>query len=333
VTVTRINCLAAEKHFVDHLAAVWKAIPPHDRGIFYVRTNDAWHEAIRHRLSPKLWNGRISSGALVLVASLGDLNAAWKVGARTVLMEHGAGQTYNSTHSSYAGGSHPARDACELFLVPGVTPAEKLRNTHPDTPVVEIGCPKLDSFHGFERRRNDIPKVAISFHWDCRVVNETRWAWPTFRNYIAKLVNRPEYEIIGHGHPRAMAHLRPWWQRLEVPVIEDFNQVLKNADVYVIDNSSSMFEAAAVGIPVVVLNAPLYRKNVDHGLRFWDVATIGEQVNNPAMLHNAIMRALKQSDEQKAETERCLDIVYTYRDGDSARRAYDAIRMHVLEKQ
>ncbi len=331
--MTRINCLAAEKHFVDHLAAVWKVIPPNERGVFYVRSNDAWHEAIRHRLSPKLWNGSVSSGIIILVASLGDLNAAFKVGARTILMEHGAGQTYNTSHSSYAGGIHPARDECELFLVPGVTPAEKLAMRHPDTPVIEIGCPKLDRFKGFERPRHDIPKVVISFHWDCRVVPETRWAWPTFRNHIAKLSHKPEYEIVGHGHPRAMPHLRHWWEKIDVPVVEDFDQVLKNADVYVIDNSSSMFEAAAVGIPVVVLNAPLYRKNVDHGLRFWDVATIGEQVDNPAMLHNAIMRALNPSDEQIVETERCLDVVYTHRDGNSARRAYEAIKTHVLEKQ
>ena len=328
----RVNFLAAERHFVDHLSSVWKAFPENERGVFYVRSNDAWNEAIRHRLSPKLWNERVSGGSIFVVASLGDLNAAWKAGARTILMEHGAGQTYNTTHASYAGGEHPAREACELFLVPGVTPATKLREHHPDTPVVEIGCPKLDRYHNVERPANEKPLVVLSFHWDCRVVQETRWAWPHYRNHIPKLVKRPEYDLVGHAHPRAMPRLRDWYEKLGIPVVEDFDQVLRRADCYIVDNSSSLFEAAAVGIPVVVLNSPFYRKNMNHGLRFWDVANIGPQVDNQNRLHHAIMETMNPTLEQQAETERCLDVVYSFREGDSSRRAYEAIKTHVLEK-
>jgi len=49
-----------------------------------------------------------------------------------------------------------------------------------------------------------------------------------------------------------------------------------------------MFEAAAVGLPVVVLNAPWYRRDVSHGLRFWAWSDIGPQVDDPADLEQAV---------------------------------------------
>ena len=326
----RLNVIAGEPHFVDHLAPVWESTPRGLRGIFWVRSDAAARAAQRHRITTRMWTGHVPRGTVLLASSFGDLNAAHKAGARLILMEHGAGQTYLSSHQSYAGGSHPARDAVELFLVPGAIPAAKLRAKH-DVPVVEIGCPKLDRRVGHPRRPvSDPPTVVVSFHWDCRVVPETRWAYPYYQRILKRLARRDDIFLMGHAHPRAARHIRPFYDANGIKFIETFDDVLDIADVYAIDNSSSLFEAAACGIPVVVLNAPYYRRDVHHGMRFWEAATIGPSADIASQLPGAIEQALDPSPEQVAETERCLDLVYTHRDGTSAQRAVDAIHTHVL---
>jgi hypothetical protein len=59
--------------------------------------------------------------------------------------------------------------------------------------------------------------------------------------------------------------------------VASLREVQRRAAVYVCDNSSSMYEFAATGRPVVVLDLPEgrikgigYRRNINHGLRFWD---------------------------------------------------------------
>jgi hypothetical protein len=313
----RLNALALAGHYVDHIAPVWHALPKSARGIFWVRSDEAKRAAARNRIASRQWNPNTANNQIIITSALGDLNVAWRAGARTILMEHGAGQTYNTTHSSYAGGSHPSRDACELFLVPGTFPAQKLRQKHPNIPVVEIGSPKLDRLAKFKRPNNEIPKVVISWHWDCKVVPETRWAFPYYRRAVTDLLRHKDIEVYGHAHPRALKHIEPWCERYGIPFIERFSDVIKQADCYAIDNSSSLFEAAACGIPVVVVNSPHYRKSVNHGLRFWDAANIGPQVNRGSEFYSAIKQSLDPSDWQKQETERCLDLTYSVRDGSS----------------
>jgi hypothetical protein len=49
-------------------------------------------------------------------------------------------------------------------------------------------------------------------------------------------------------------------------------------DFYAVDNSSTLFEAAALGLDVVLLNAPHFPPD-DVGFRFWRFADIGPQMN------------------------------------------------------
>jgi hypothetical protein len=214
----------------------------------------------------------------------------------------------------------------ELFLAPGIRPAEKLRSAHPSTPVIEVGCPKLD--HRISRSgamQTDPPTVVTSFHWDCKVVAETRWAFPFYANAIHRLARNKDINLMGHGHPKAMSRLTGFYKRAGIPVLPTFDEVLDCASVYVCDASSTIYEAAACGIPVVVLNAPYYRRDVEHGLRFWEAANVGPQVDHPGQLQRAIAAALDPTPEQVAETNRCLDLVYTHRDGSSTARAIAAI--------
>jgi CDP-glycerol glycerophosphotransferase (TagB/SpsB family) len=68
------------------------------------------------------------------------------------------------------------------------------------------------------------------------------------------------WDILGHGHPLAFEErFRPLWRRLGVRRTACFEKVLREADVYVADCSSSSFEFAATDRPIVFLDAPCYR--------------------------------------------------------------------------
>lgn len=327
----RLNVLAAEPHFVDHLAPVWNSFPASRRGVFYTRSTLAQEQAAKFGIKTKPWTEQVNPKQVFLCAAFGDLNQLHKVGVDTVLMEHGAGFTFQSTHSSYAGGKHPARDNVKLFLAPGPRTADKLREAHPTTPVVEVGCPKLDNrIIATRPEPSTPPTVVVSFHWDCKVVPETRWAFPFYQRSLIQLAKSSNIRLVGHAHPRARRQLKPFWAKLGVPFVEDFNEVLDIADVYVADATSTIYEAAAVGIPVVVLNSPMYRRDVEHGLRFWEAANVGPNCDTSRELPAKIFEALNPSEVQLKETDRCLDVVYTHRDGTSSKRAVKAITEHVL---
>lgn len=327
----RVNFLAFAPHYLDHMVPVWNAFKASERGVFWVRSKETEEAAKRHRIPARQWPGRVANGTIVVSSAFGDLNQADKAGATTVLMEHGAGQTYNSSHSSYAGGSHPARDRVKLYLVPGIRPAEKLRAKHPEIPVVEIGCPKLDKrILRSPRQPQDPPVVVVSFHWDCKVVPETTWAFPFYRRALESLSKRSDIQLVGHAHPRAAKTLSAWFRQRGIEYIPHLDKAMDVADVYMCDNSSSIFEMSAVGVPVVLLNSPRYRRDVEHGLRFWEAANIGPQADSSRDVLPAIQKALNPDEAQKTETQRCLDIVYTVRDGTSAAKAAEAIRKNVM---
>jgi len=112
---------------------------------------------------------------------------------------------------------------------------------------------------------------------------------------------------------------------LGIEPVEDFEDVLERADLYMCDNSSTLFEFASVGRPVVVLNAPWYRRHIEHGLRFWEAATVGVQVDHPAELRDAVMQALEDPPEQQAARQAAVRIAYTYTDGQASKRAAQEI--------
>jgi len=318
----RIDALASERHFVDHLAPVWLAMPDELRGRFLV----ADRTLVRHaagRGIEAVPATRTSNP--MLVASYGDQKRGRRLGARTFIsMEHGAGQSYggdarSARHGSYAGGRD--RDDTALFLAPNEQAASRWRVAYPTAQVSVIGSPRLDSLP--TREPGPGPVVALGFHWPCAIAPEARTAFPHFRGVLPALARR--FAVLGHGHPRFMARLAPFYRSAGIEPVEDFDDVLRRADLYVCDNSSTLFEFAATGRPVVVLNAPWYRRDVEHGLRFWDAATVGLQVDDPADLAGTIEAALGDPPWQRAERERVIASVYAKPPHGAARAAGDAI--------
>jgi hypothetical protein len=265
---------------------------------------------------------RCNRSDVALVASYGGLRRARRQGfQRIVLAQHGAGQSYGgdrrrSAHPSYPGGSDNADVG--LFLVPNEHAAGRWRRAYPRTPVAVVGCPKLDTLP--KRSGTGGPVVAVSFHFDLSLLAETRSARMHFTSALPGLAR--SYRLIGHSHPRL--DLSQFYRRMGIEYVRDFDEVCRRADVYVCDNSSTLFEFAATGRPVVVLNEPHYRRDVEHGLRFWDAADVGIQVDSPHDLAPAIRLALDDGPEQRARREAALSLVYAYRTG-GAKRAAEAI--------
>ena len=196
--------------------------------------------------------------------------------ARIAYVEHGIGQPYSGT-LGYPGGA--GRGTVGLFLSPNATAAAADRAAYPAARVEVVGDPGL---RYVPHREPGPPAIAVSLHWECHLLPETRSAYRHHRSALPELAR--QYTVLGHGHPLAQGTLRRVWERLGVEFVPDWHEVARRADLYVCDNSSTLYEFAATGRPVVVLNAPWYRREVRHGLRFWSAASVGVLANDPDAL-------------------------------------------------
>lgn len=304
--------MASEPHFVDHLLPVWQALPKKLRGDFLTASRPLLGY-IGERIGRKaqLARSRGSEHRPMLVCSVGDLGKSRRMGrTRVAYMEHGAGQSYygdarTAGHPSYAGGR--GRERCALIMAPNEMAAERWRASYPDTPVHVIGaCRVLPPPAATE------PLLAISFHWSGampEMQNAFSYYWPSLKALAQQL------PVIGHGHPRMLGALTVRYRKAGIELVPDVQDVARRATVYAVDNSSTLYELALTR-PVIAMNAPHYRRRVEHGLRFWSHIP-GPQVDSPSELVTVAERLLagRVSD---AETQHRLDVarqVFPYLDG------------------
>jgi hypothetical protein len=321
-----LDVLACENHFVDHLAPIYLALPPEVRGSFIVARSRFGPRDMAELIARAASRGVTATPEVpaedrpLLVASYGDLKIGRRLGrTRFAFIEHGIGQSFiDSNHGSYAGGI--GRDDVGLFLTPNQHSANRWSTAYPGAKVVIVGCPKLDSLPG--REPGPKPVVAISFHWAGGHPPETGSAWDEYRRYLEPLAEA--YTVIGHGHPRYLESLARHYKRLKIPVVADFADVCRQADLYVCDTNSTIYEFASTGRPVLLMNKPGrngYRKDIEHGLRFWSAAHVGVQCDRPQELVAKVGEALADPAEQQAARESALSIVYKYRSGAAGRAA------------
>lgn len=305
---------ASERHYADHL---W---PVFTRWTDTARLADWFHDG-DPQLLPECLGGRT-----VVVSAFKDLITARKAkAAKVVLMQHGAGQSYSNRHSSYPGGSGHAR--ASLVLMPNEQAAERHRKYHPKVPVEVVGCPKLDSWVHRPFTERDRPYIAVSFHWRCTVALEAGTVWDDYgRDVLASLRSSADSlnaVPLVHAHPKIADEVAEAADEAGLPFVESFRHIMDRAAVYVCDNSSTMFEFAALDRPVVVMNSPRWRRNVHHGGRFWDWAGIGANVDSPGGVTAAIAVAL--GGDLHAEARRAVvSEVYPHL-GEAADRAVAAI--------
>jgi hypothetical protein len=303
-----IDVFASHPWYVDHLRPVYEALGDH-QGTFIQKfaNRNLLHERTRNP---------------ILVCSWGDMAIARRLGYQHIaLAQHGAGQSYPASkrpnYPSYPGGS--GNEGVSLFLTPNQHSADRWKKAYPRARVEVVGCPKLDTLP--KRLPGPGPVVAVSFHWNFGMCPETLSVLPEYQSALIPLAKR--YQVIGHGHPRRR-DLPNVYRRTGIEHVPNFADILRRADVYVFDNSSSGFEFAATGRPVVVLNGRSFRRDAHHGLRFWDAAGVGVNVNRPGDLLDGVARALIDGPSDAAERERALDIVYQPRSG-GARLMADAV--------
>lgn len=316
-----IDAYASLRHYAEHLAPVWAALPPEVRGTFWSPDHThTWGRPLDHR--------HRDPERLVLVAGYRD---GMTVGPNPlVYLEHGAGQTYTGAaegNGSYAGGA--GHDRVVLFLCPNQHVADAWSSRYSATSAVVVGCPKLDPWHNRDANRESriasrLPVVAVTFHWDCGLVPETRSAWRHYDGALPALAHDPRWQLLGHGHPRLWPTISRRWAQLGVEPEPELAGVLDRADVLVGDNTSALYEFASTGRPVVVVNQPGYRRHVEHGLRFWSHPP-GLQCDRPSDLAATIARALDDPAEAKGIRARAVARAYAHTDGHAAARAAAAI--------
>lgn len=318
----RIDALAFEPQFLDHIAPVWRSLPDDVRGTLYVAPELTLRSSARGttatpidpipiRASSRAPSAMPGDGPMALAASIGDIKVGRRMGYRRfVFIEHGAGQAYDGDklsrrHPSYSGGAD--REDVGLFLVPNEYSASRWRAAYPDARVVIVGSPHVGDLPDKE---DDRVVVALSFHWPAPVAPEARTAIGYYGPVLRDVANT--FDVIGHGHPKGdwQDRMDRWYRKAGIMMVRDFDEVCRRASVYVCDNSSTLFEFAATGRPVVVLNHPDYRRNVHHGLRFWDAAHVGVNVDRPSDLIPMIRTALVDPPDVRARREDALKIVY-----------------------
>lgn len=301
------------------------------------QASQAWGVSIGKRRGPH------TAAQPVMVASYVDAQRTHP--APLVYVEHGAGQHYvDTTSGSYSGGE--GLDRVVLFLCPNEHVAERWRAAYPQTPAVVVGSPRVDQLreqqeqeddHSDEQqwrvhapshaRQLDSSAVAVTFHWDCPLVPETRSAWPYYDEALPALVRwarHNDVELLGHGHPRIFERLARRWRALGVEPVGSFDDVCARAGVLVGDNTSALFEFAALDRPVVVLDAPWYRRDVEHGGRFWRWADVGVRISEPRLLPLAAALAFADPPGREASRRAVVADVYAH-PGEAATRAADAI--------
>lgn len=312
-----LDAVASESHYLHHLLPVWAALDPAERGTIYTTRELARHltaKGITAKAGHPLWSDPPNP---TLTTAWKDARAAMRVKRPAILAEHGAGQTYVDTVSpSYI--AAPGRDGLALVLTPNETLASAHLAAYPSIPAVAVGCPKLDRLLALDGPADG---VALTHHWACKILPETIPAWSHFHTAYRDVAST--FDAIGHAHPRA-PKMADRLRRLGFRYVAEFAQVVRQARVLVVDNSSVGPEWLALDRPVVWLNAPWYRRDVHHGGRFWDWAPAGVEVDDPADLVEAI--ALSLTDDPKAVERRAIVPTIYANLGSAAPAAVAAIR-------
>lgn len=325
----KVDAFASEPHYLRHLIPVWNQLPDEVRGSFMgFKSLQPFFDAAGLEMRTPDPDPRNA----ILVAGMRDFKMMRRAGKK-ILMEHGVGQTYIDgeavANPSYAGGPH--REGIDLFLCPNAQVKGANEYTNPSTPSEVIGVPAMDYWH----HRMKHPALAtmreamtISFHWSPRSgVPEMGSALGHYARVLKIVHEHYVGNLHGHAHPRVTDQAHRIYRASGIPHVP-LADVLGKSVLHICDNSSVLYEFASLGLPVVVLNAPYMRREVQHGLRFWEFADVGVNCDDPDDLIDAIDMALTDPIGVRERREEITDWLFPYR-GHAALRAASVVRQYV----
>lgn len=314
MTALKVDLVASMPHYRSHLQPIWDALPDDARGEIRVGI-DAGHTPSRNHVC--------------MVASWRDMSPLRGL-TQFIYVEHGAGQNYagdpKSAHwADYAGPGRVRHMDVLAYICPSQRVAKLWQHSH----AFAVGCPRLDDYivHPLKELK---AKVCLTFHWPCKVAPEADSA---FKHYAAALpaivagFNEQGWAVRSHVHPKWEGEIDSVLEAAGAPLIT--NTEALSCQVMIADNTSSMYEAAALGRHVIALNAPWYRRDVNHGLRFWE-AIPGLQIDEPIELERLELDEVVNSKWSAYLRDEAVAYAYAHADGKSAQRAADAI-MAVLD--
>lgn len=307
----RVDLYASKSHYLEHLAPVWAELAPEERG--HVVIPEPLRAYAEQLLPDHDWSVPEGASDVRLAAGWVDVQGSPN-GQRRALMEHGVGQRYEDVAAPNYVGGRGRTDVVDLFLLPNRASAR-----YQDGDVAVVGDPFLDRL----RESSLVPlwDVTFAFHFKTDLCPEASGYPEMFREGIVQCVDA-DLRVLGHGHPSS--NVWGWYEARGITTTSSL-QVALRTRCFAADNTSAMFYAAALGIPVVVLNPPYYRRSVEHGLRFWEFADVGLNVGQRDNLLDAVKRSIYDDPcaERRAQV---VSELFPFTDGMSARRCVSALR-------
>lgn len=312
--MTPVPFLATMPHYVAHLAPVWRALGP-DAGAFW-SPRRIWDECVSYGVEPsRVPNENVTLRRLVVVASHRDYR---RTAGPVVMLEHGAGQSYAQVDiGANPGGA--GRDRVVLFLHPSETVAARDARAYPCVRSVAVGSPRLDELARIPQPRSGV--VAFTWHWDGQYSPEARGDWRRWAHAVEVMAQ--VMPVLVHAHPRIRWEVERWTHESGLDFAADFREVVARADILACDNSSAMFEWAALERPVVVLDQPWYGPDDAHPHPWPLRRSLGPVCAEPNHLAAAVEQARHDDGERR---RRAIAHVYPPTDGLAAQRAADEIR-------
>lgn len=270
----------------------------------------------------------------ILTCAYGDMQLARRAyqPRQLLFMEHGVGLRFDG-NPSYAG-NQGLRKTVSLTLAPNQNIYDVTRKVLPEIKMEIVGTPKLDKWAESYGERNKMPTkptVCISFHWPgfavCPEAGNALWY---YKKELKRLANQSNFTLIGHAHPRFIDEMRKIYTDNGIETIDNFDDVMKRANVYVCDASSTIYEWLVTGWPVILLNTPRFRKHINHGIRFWEYTDVGPQVEEPEDLLYHINWIINNPDYYEKERNHAISDLYPHF-GTSAQYAVSSILSHYGE--
>ena len=315
-----VDFLCDMAHYVDHARGLWQFL--NAAGNFFIKEGvgaPGLKGVVRYAKSDLPAKLSANPDRPIVVFSRRHVELASMHRSNVILANHGIGQFYETDHKFW--GAPDFKGKVAFYLAPNELSAAWARKH--GIPCEIVGVPKLDTMLA-----NVKPTIALSFHWQAESPPEVKSCYDLYKDIIPLL--KEKYTVLGHGHPRLLDEISPYYRNAGIEIVESFEQVVRRADLYICDNSSTIYEFAASGKPVLLLNHPDYRKNVTHPFnpRFWKYADVGLQCDHPDQLMDTIEKALDDPEEVRVARRRAVEAVCPFR-GDSVRRATEAILANV----